>query len=312
MKIAVFGTGGVGAYFGGRLAQAGCEVHFIARGAHLEAIKRDGLIVESIAGDFTLQPALATDNPAEIGPVDLVLVCVKGWQLGAVIESIAPLLHSQTAVLPLLNGVGAVAQLSEHLTRERVLNGLCGIFAKITGPGKVHHLGAAPWLQFGEQDNQESARCRELLAVFERAEGFKASIPSDIGVAAWMKYIFITSTSAVGSITRATFGEVLAQPRTRAVLVSLITEACAVAKAHQIPLAEDAGEKVMQRIEASESGSDTSMQRDMMAGYPSELHSQLGALVEMAEAAGIATPTASTLYACLTPLEHKARNALTV
>ena len=135
MKIVIFGTGGVGGYFGGRLAQAGEDVTFIARGAHLQAICQNGLQVESILGDFSIQPAQATDNPAGIGPVDLVIVAVKAWQIPEAAASMKPLLGPETMVLPLENGISAPEELADVLGREHVLGGLCRISALIGAPG---------------------------------------------------------------------------------------------------------------------------------------------------------------------------------
>jgi len=141
MRFAAFGTGGIGGYFGGRLAQAGEEVAFIARGAHLEAMRAHGLVVESVRGDFTVRPVTATDDPADVGPVDVVLVAVKTWQLPDVARDMAPLLGPDTLVVPFQNGVEATDVLAASLGRERVLLGAARIFAFIDGPGRIRHLG---------------------------------------------------------------------------------------------------------------------------------------------------------------------------
>src|SRR5262245_30221734 len=148
MKIAIYGTGGVGGYFGGRLAQSGAEVTFIARGEHLRAIRQNGLSVESIKGDFQIHPASATDQLTEIGPVDAVLVAVKAWQVPEVAQSLSPLVGPQTFVVPLENGVEAVDQLTAALGKEKVVGGLCKIISFIAAPGKIKHAGAEPFVAF--------------------------------------------------------------------------------------------------------------------------------------------------------------------
>ena len=309
MKVAVYGAGGVGAYFGGRLLEAGVEVSFVARGEHLQAIKQHGLRVDSINGDFLLQPKIVTANPAEIGAVDLVLVCVKGWQVAEAARAMQPLITEKTLVLPLLNGVDAVEILSAQLGREKVLNGLCGIFAKMLGPGHITHLGAAPWLQFGEQDNAVTERSQRVLALLQRTDGFSSKLVENITTAVWRKFIFIASTSGVGSVTRAPFGAVRANLLTTNFLQAVIAEIIGVAAALKVELPQNIAQLVWEQVENSGYNSDTSMQRDVLAGRPSELDSQTGAVLRLAERAGVAAPLNQMIYASLLPQEQAARAA---
>jgi len=161
MRIAVVGTGGVGGYFGGRLAQAGEDVVFLARGTHLRAILEHGLQVESADGDFTVCPAQATDDPAQIGPVDLVLLTVKGWQVPQAIETMRPLVGSESFVVPLLNGVEAPEQLAATFGTRCVLGGLCGLFGSVVGPGHIRNVFPRPFVTIGELDHVRSERCCE-------------------------------------------------------------------------------------------------------------------------------------------------------
>lgn len=310
MKVAVYGAGGVGAYFGGRLSEAGVDVSFVARGEHLRAIQQQGLRVDSINGDFLVKPKIATADPAEIGPVDLVLVCVKGWQVTEAAQAMQPLIAENSLVLPLLNGVDAVEILSAQFGREKVLNGLCGIFAKMLGPGHITHLGAAPWLQFGEQDNAVTERSKRVLALLQRTAGFDTKLVENITTAVWRKFIFIASTSGVGSVTRAPFGAVRANPATAKFLKAVIAEIIGVAAALKVELPQDIEQLVWQQIEKSGHNSDTSMQRDVLAGRPSELDSQTGAVLRLAERAGVATPLNQMIYASLLPQEQAARAAV--
>jgi 2-dehydropantoate 2-reductase len=307
MKVAVFGTGAVGAYYGGRLAQSGVAVSFVARGLHLQAIREQGLKVDSIKGDFTVTPAQVTDDCAEIGEVDLVLVCVKGWQVAEALHQIEHLVGEHTVLLPLLNGVDAVGLLSEKFGSDKVLNGLCGIFAKLTAPGYVSHVGSQPWLQFGEQDNQLTLRARNVLALLQSTDGFSSKLVENINTAVWRKFIFIASTSGVGSICRASFGEVRANPQTEKLLSEVVDEIITVAKAYNVELPEDVKALIWQQICRSSDSSDTSMQRDVLMGRPSELDSQTGAVIRLGKQVGVATPLNDMIYAALLPQEKRAR-----
>ncbi|MEH6445567.1 MAG: 2-dehydropantoate 2-reductase [Oceanospirillaceae bacterium] len=307
MKVAIYGTGAVGAYFGGRLAESGMDVSFIARGAHLSAIVKYGLKVDSINGDFLIHPAKATAEPADIGIVDLVIVSVKGWQVAQAAAAMKPLIGEHTVVLPLLNGVDAVSILSTQLGAKKVLNGLCGIFAKLTAPGHISHIGAQPWLKFGEQGNVITARAEQLLSILQSCQGFKATLENNITAAVWQKFIFIASTSGVGCVTRANFGEVRASVQTEQFLKAVISEITQVALALKVALPENVETLVWQQILNSSSNSDTSMQRDLLAGRPSELDSQTGAVIRLGQQVGISTPLNEMIYAALAPQEIKAR-----
>ena len=171
MRFAVFGAGGFGGYLGGRLSQAGEEVAIIARGAHLAAIRDQGLRVDSIKGDFVFSPSVATDNPADVGAVDVVILGVKAWQLTEAAEAMRPMIGPETCVLPIQNGVEAPSQLSAVLGEEAVLGGLGGIVSYTVGPGRIRHAAVDPFVRFGEVDNHACPRTERLLQAFERAGG---------------------------------------------------------------------------------------------------------------------------------------------
>jgi 2-dehydropantoate 2-reductase len=309
MKIAVFGAGGVGGYFGGKLAQAGEEVTFIARGEHLVSIQTGGLKVDSIKGDFVVKPAHATDDPRRVGAVDVVLVAVKGWQVAEAARAMRPLVGSATLVVPLLNGVEAPDQLAEMLGRQAVGGGLCRISSFIAGTGHVRHVGIEPYVAFGELDGGESERCQLLLRAFERAE-VKAEIPADIRIAMWDKFLFIAAFSGAGAVTRAPAGGMRAIPETRALLESAMQEIVAVAQAHHIGLPADSVAKTMAFIDEMQEGVQASMQRDILEGRPSELASQNGAVIRLGRLAGVPTPVNDFLYASLLPQELRARGEI--
>ena len=215
MRVAIFGSGAVGGYFGGRLAEAGTDVTFVARGAHLTAIQSKGLHVTSITGDFTISPARATDDPSSIGIVDAVLVGVKAWQIADAGAAMRPLVGPETVVVPLVNGIEAPARLAHALGDRHVLGGLCRILAYVTGPGRIQHAGIDPYIAFGELDGSRSERVERLREAFARARGVRTEVPDDIRVAMWNKFLLIAAWSGLGALTRVPIGLIRATPETR-------------------------------------------------------------------------------------------------
>jgi 2-dehydropantoate 2-reductase len=307
MRIAVFGTGGVGGYFGGRLAQAGEEVIFIARGRHLQAMQTHGLQVDSLKGNFVVQPVQATADPAEVGPVDAVLVATKAWQVSEAAQAMRPLVGPDTFVVPLQNGVEAPVRLAAVLGQERVLGGFCQIISFIAGPGHIRQVGADPYLAFGELDNRSSKRARRLSQAFERTMGVTAEVPPDIQAAMWGKFLLISSWSGLGAVTRAPVGVWRSLTGTRQMVQQAMVEVVAVAQARQIGLTQANVEKAMSYVDSLPAHATASLQRDIMAGRPSELDSQCGAVVRLGQEVGVETPTHAFLYHTLLPLELKAR-----
>jgi len=307
MRIAILGTGGVGGYFGGRLAQTGADVVFIARGEHLQAMRQHGLKIDSIKGDFVVHPIQATDDPGEIDPVDVVLVGVKAWQVSEAVQAIRPLVGPETFVVPLLNGVEAPTQLAEILGIEHVVGGLCGCISFIAGPGHIRHVGADPFIHFGELDNRPSERVESLRRAFAQATGVTVEIPPDIQVAMWRKFLMLASWSGIGSITRAPLGTFLGLPGTRQMLQGVMQEVFSVAHARDIALPKDVVGKTLAFMDSLPPSATASMQRDIMEGRPSELEAQTGAAVRLGQAVGVATPLNTFIYNSLLPLELKAR-----
>jgi len=310
MKIVVFGAGGVGGYFGGRLAEAGEEVVFIARGAHLSAIREKGLRVESIEGDFFLPSPRATDSPEDVGTADVVLLGVKAWQVPDAARQMRPLVGEKTYIVPLQNGVDAPSQLAEIFGAERVLGGFCQISARIAAPGKIQHTGIAPYLAFGELDGTRSSRAESLLNAFRACKGMRAEIPEDILAAMWRKFLFISAISGIGAVTRQPVGVFRRVPETRAMLRAALEEGAAVASAKGVALPEDIVSQILTFIDSIPPHVTASMQRDLMEGRPSELDSQNGALARMGRETRVPTPTHEFLYAALLPMERAARGTL--
>lgn len=310
MRIAIVGVGGVGGYFGGRLAQAGHDVFFIARGDHLAAMRTHGLRVQSIAGDFWLPDVKATDQPAEVGPVDLVIVGVKGWQVREAAYAMQPLIGPETAVLPLLNGVDAPTELAEVLGTEHVLAGLCRIIAYRAAPGVIVHAGVnPPSIDFGELDNRHTPRLAWIQAALEGA-GIRAFIPENIHVALWQKFMLICAWSGFGAATRAPIGVWRSLLETRPLVERCLQEVVDVAAARGVMLPDNAVSAMMAFIDSMPYEGTASLQRDIMSGQPSELASQNGALVRLARAAGVPVPVNEMLYAILLPQELAARGQL--
>ena len=309
MRIAIFGAGSVGGYFGGRLSQAGEDVVFIARGEHLNTMLNQGLRVDSINGDFVVQPVQATDDPSKIGKVDMVLVGVKAWQVSEAAEAMRPLIGPETFVLPLQNGLEAPAQLSEILGDQHVLGGLCGLFSYVMGPGHIVHAGYDPFVKFGELDNHRSQRIELLLDTFKRAE-INAEIPPDIQVAMWMKFMFVTVFSGIGAVTRAPVGIWRSLPETRRMTELSLQEIIAVAAARDISLPEEALQTIMTMYDGFDPQQTASLQRDVMEGRPSELEAQIGAVVRFGQKADMATPQHTFIYRSLLPMELRARGKL--
>jgi 2-dehydropantoate 2-reductase len=302
MRIAVFGTGGVGGYFGGRLAQAGEDVTFIARGGTLEALRTRGLRVDSIKGDFVLPSVKATDAPRE--EADVILVCVKAWQVPEAAAAMGPLIGRDTIAIPMENGLEAPEQLVAALGAGHAGGGLCGIVSFVVEPAHIRHAGAEPTVMFGELDNRASERLARLRDAFVRA-GVQADIPPDIHRSMWTKFLFIAVMSGLGAVTRVPVGVWRTMPETRQLATDALREVLAIAAARGITLARDAVERTLDRFDGLPPESTASMQRDVLEGKPSELESQLGAVVRMARASGVPTPIFDTLYAALLPQERK-------
>jgi 2-dehydropantoate 2-reductase len=309
MRIAVFGVGGVGGYFGGRLAQTGEDVVFIARGAHLQALQTHGLRVESVLGDFVVQPVQATDDPTHVGVVDAVLVGVKAWQVSEVAEAMRPLVGPTTCVVPLQNGVEAPGQLAAVLGASQVVGGLCGLASFVVAPGHIRHAAAEPFVKFGELDNRPSARLDHLRHTFVRA-GVTTEIPSDIQRELWMKFLFITPCSGLGALTRSPIGIWRSVPETRQMSEQAMHEVLAVGHARGIALPADALRTILAQVDSVSPEVTVSMQRDVMAGRPSELDAQIGAVVRLGQEVRVATPLHAFIYGSLLPLELRARGQL--
>ncbi|MDR7420680.1 MAG: 2-dehydropantoate 2-reductase [Armatimonadota bacterium] len=309
MRIAIYGAGSVGGYFGGCLARAGHDVVFIARGEHLRAMQTHGLQVESPTGEFLITPVQATDDPSRAGPADVIILGVKAWQVPDAALALRPMLGPQTFVVPLQNGVEAPEQLAVAIGPSRVVGGLCRIFCMIAGPGHIRRVGPDPTVTVGEMDRRPSERLERLRTALEAA-GVAAEVTADIHVALWEKFLFLAPVSGLGAVTRAPFGIMRSVPETRHLLLGAIREIEAVGRARGIALPADAVERALRAVDAAPAGGSASMQRDIIAGKPSELESQNGAVVRLGRDTGVPTPVNAFIYQALLPLEMRARGAI--
>ena len=300
MRIAVIGAGGVGGGFGAALAKAGGDVTFVARGAHLAAMKAHGLKVEGDRGETVIDPVKATDDPASIGPVDIVLFCVKLWDVESAGETIKPLIGPNTGVIPLQNGIDSGDRLLPILGASHVMGGTVAISATIKAPGVIGQTGAFMSMAFGERDGTMSTRGRELAAL-GKAAGFPTLFSENISVPIWEKFILLTAMSGLTAVTRLPVGKLRDDPDIWALFESVMTETAAVGRAEGVPLAADAVEKRAAMIKSQPPGVMASMGVDLLRGNRLELPWLAGNVVKLGKKHGIPTPSNAAIFAALKP-----------
>ena len=298
MKIAIMGAGAVGGFYGGRLARAGEEVHFIARGAHLAALREKGLRVESpTVGDFELPQVNATDDPAQVGPVELVWMTTKAYDLEAGAEAMRPLIGENTAVIPLLNGVDIAERIGAVVGMEHMLGGIVQVSVAIAEPGLIRHA-VMDRLVFGELAGGTSARCEAIRETLHGA-GIQAELSEDIRREIWQKYLFLSTMAGMTSLTRQTLGPVRKDPDTRAMLVACLRELEALARKEGIALDDDAEQKMLAMADSLPEGMKPSMLLDLERGRALELEALQGAAVRLGKKLGVPTPVNEFIYAAL-------------
>ncbi|MGE5603603.1 MAG: ketopantoate reductase family protein [Nitrososphaerales archaeon] len=310
MRIAVMGAGGVGGYFGGLLAKNGEDVTFIARGAHLRAMKQEGLRVESVHGDFALRPVRATGDPASVGPVDVVLFATKTDQLDEAAQAMKPLIGPETVVVPLHNGVDAAERTAGTVGEQHVLGGLCYVGSMIAAPGVIRQespfrrviVGEMPWSPHRGAVTPRVQAIADALT----AAGATGETSTDIQAARWTKFAFIAPFAGVASVARVPAGEINAVPETRQMLHDAIAEVVAVAAAEGVRLPEEPA-KTRAFCDTLAPHITPSMQRDVIEGKPSELESLIGVVVRKGRALRVPVPNFEFFYASLLPQERRAR-----
>lgn len=300
MRIAIVGAGGIGCIYGAALAKAGADIVFIARGAHLAAMRQNGLRIEGDRGETVLAKVQATDDPASVGVVDYAIFCVKLWDVESAGAAIKPLVGPHTAVIPQQNGVDAHERLIPILGREAVLGGTAWVTGSIVAPGVVRQTGTYQRLIYGELDGSMSARGRALAEACA-AGGFNGEFEPDVLVPIWEKFLSIVPLSGVNSLTRAPLGVYREDPTLWALCEGALGETIAVGRAEGVALPADAFDRVTAQLRTMPPYHMTSMCNDLLRGNRIELPWFAGKVVELGKKHGIATPTCDLLYAALKP-----------
>jgi 2-dehydropantoate 2-reductase len=302
MRIAMMGSGGIGGYFGGRMAEAGADVTFVARGHHLAAMQNGGLRIESRdMGDAVINPAQATDDPARVGPVDYVIIGVKLWDTENIGRSLLPMLGPDTAILSLQNGVDCDDILAPIVGRERLISGVAFIASSIGEPGLIRHIGTMQRIVMGEADGTTSPRIGALRDMMTKA-GIAAEISDDIERTLWEKFVFLVGLSSTTTLMRTTLGPIRENPESRAFLHSVFRETVAVGRAHGVDLPEDFADTRLPFADGLPAEMTSSMHHDFEAGNKLELPWLAGTVVRLGRESGIETPVCQTVYAAL--LQH--------
>lgn len=300
MKIAIMGSGGVGGYYGALLAQAGNDVTFIARGAHLEAMRKNGLRVKSDAGEFTVQPVQATDDPSEIGTVDTVLFSTKLYDTISAANLIKPIVGPDTFVVTVQNGVSSPDMLSDVLGSGHVLGGSTYIISHLHEPGIIEHMGTFKTILFGELDGQITERAKRFEKVCAEA-GIDVTLSENIERVMWEKFIPLAVMSGVASLARSPMGVITGDPELNAVVTEAVAEVVAVGRAKGIDLAEDAEVRTVKSARSAPPETRPSMLVDLERGKPLELPWLSGMVAKMGAEVGVPTPVHRMIAAALKP-----------
>jgi 2-dehydropantoate 2-reductase len=301
MRIGVMAAGAVGGYFGGRMAAAGHDVTFFARGAHLDAIRRDGLKIESTLGNLHLKDVQVSDDPAGVAPVDIVLFAVKLWDLEKAAEQIKPLVASATRVITVQNGIDAVERLEPILGTGNVVAGYAQIATVIGSPGVIAHTSQFAVMRFGHSDRHADSQLTAFAEAAQKA-GLDVALAETIDVELWNKFVFLSSLAGATAASRQPIGPILADPDTRALCRDLVREVVAVAHAKGVALAADHADKTFAFMEKTlPHGMKASMAHDLERGNRLELDWLTGKVVSLGRALGVPTPTSAVVYAVLKP-----------
>jgi 2-dehydropantoate 2-reductase len=306
MRILIMGTGGVGGYYGGLLAQQGNDVTFIARGAHLYAIRHEGLKVHSVHGDFTVSASNATDEPINAGSMDLILFCVKAYSTDEAAQAIRPALGLHTTVLSLQNGVDAAERIGQVIGVEHVIGGATWLSSAVEAPGVIRQVSQFRRVVLGELDRSRSERIQSVHEVLKNT-GITVEISENILKILWTKFLFISAASSLGSLTRLPMAEYRSIPETRALIAKLMQEIEALARTQNIALDQDVVQKSLEFMDGAAPHIKASMQLDVESGHRTELESMVGVIGRKGRALNVPTPVADFIYAALLPIELKAR-----
>jgi 2-dehydropantoate 2-reductase len=303
VKVVALGAGGVGGYFGGRLAAGGSDVTFVARGAHLAAMRRSGLTITSPRGNAYIRDVRAVETVAEAGRADLVLVSVKLWDTEAAASSLKPIAHQGAAIVSFQNGVQKDDILRRYVPAHSVVGGVCYIAASIAEPGVISHTGAMQRLVFGEYDGAVSARLEAFLAACRKA-GIDAEISDSIERVIWEKFVFLVGLSATTSLFRTTIGPIREDPEKRGTLLDVMREVVAVGRAKRVGLAADYAENRLAFCDTLPAATPSSMSVDLERGHRLELPWLSGAVVDLSATLNVPTPVNKRIVESLAPYLH--------
>jgi 2-dehydropantoate 2-reductase len=307
MRIAVIGTGGIGGPYGASLAKAGADVTFVARGAHLAAMRENGLRIEGDRGETHIRPAQVTDDIASIGTVDVILFCVKLWDVEPAAEQLRAIIGPQTAVIPLQNGIDAAERLIRILGDVAVMGGMAFVTGTIVAPGVIRQTGSYQRMTFGELDGQISERGQRVRDLCEAA-GFEAVLSPDIMVPVWEKFILLVPLSGLNALTRLPLGKWRRDPDLLALYEAALRETVAVGLAEGIRLPPDSIDETLAMMRSMPAHHTTSMGNDLLRGNRLELPWFAGKVVELGRRHGIPTPVNGFVYAALKPYVNGAPN----
>jgi 2-dehydropantoate 2-reductase len=307
MKILIMGTGGVGGYYGGLLAQQGNDVTFIARGAHLSALRTEGLKVRSVHGDFDLPSVNATDDPANVGPVDLILFCVKTYNTDEAAKALGSAVGPQTAVMSLQNGIDAAERIGKVIGEEHVIGGVTWLSSAVEAPGIILQISQFRRIVLGELNGRLSERIQSIYEVLKNT-GITVEIAENIWKVLWTKLVFISAVSGVGSLTRLPMGDYRSIPETRSLLTRIMQEVESLARAQGVDLDENVVQNWLDFIDNAAPTIKPSMQLDVEMGHRTEIESMIGVVGRKGRELGVPTPVSDFVYASLLPIELKARN----
>lgn len=300
MRFLVFGTGGVGGYFGGKLAKFGEEVWFLARGKHLNAMKKNGLAVQASDGSFMVKPGRMTDSPAKVPAPDVVFMCVKAYDTESAARQLAPLLPPSSLIISLQNGVENEEVVKRCIPHATVYGGVAYIFSNITAPGRVTEWGGPRKIVFGPMRGKPSATARKVEAVL-KAAGIDATLTEQMVIELWKKFIFIAAGGGFNTLTRLALADVMAVDESREVFYLAMKEAEVVARAKGIALPRGFVEQQFEILKNRATTARTSMYYDLVQQKPMEVEELVGAIVRYGREAGVPTPINQTIYASLLP-----------
>lgn len=306
MKFIMVGSGAVGGYFGAKLQQDGHEVVFIARGKQLQALQENGITIQHDGSSMTVHPVNVTDELAAAGTADYVFLAVKTWQVDEIVRQLPALKEENTRFLTLQNGVEAPQIVAKVLGEEATFGGLVRGFFQMDEPGVIQHVGVQPTIIFGQADGGRSPQAEALHEALQ-AIGVYTELSSDITADLWKKFLLVTSLSGLGAITRSPIGEIRDYAPTYKMLRDAMQEIVNVGLGHGVALPDGLVQNNMAFIDTFPPEATTSMQRDLMSGYPSELEAQVGAVVRLGRKVNVPTPLNDIIYQSLILQERRAR-----